>query len=428
MPYYYIWTIGCQMNKAESQQIASYLDSTGYQNADNFRDADLVVLNTCVVRQSAENKVLGTLGLLKGLKDEKPNLSVLVTGCFVAPRIEELKKQFPQVDLFFRPGDFSVLIEWLERQGVNSITNLQHIRTSERKRPISVPVPIIQGCNNFCSYCIVPYRRGREISHPLREITAEVNSLVEEGIKEVTLLGQNVNSYGHDLPGQPDLADLLDELNNIAGLARIRFLTNHPKDVTLKLIKTMNSLDKVCEHLNLAAQSGDDIILKAMRRGYTVEYFRELVNTIRQYIPQISLSTDIIVGFPGESDEQFEHTYSLLEDIAFDMVHVAVYSPRPGTLAWRKYKDDIPVEVKKKRFNKIEQLQEYIAGEKNSSYQGKIVKVLVEGKKKGKWYGRSRNDKLTFFEEESDCEGKILAVKVEKSSPWALQGKVRYNN
>jgi tRNA-2-methylthio-N6-dimethylallyladenosine synthase len=425
---YYIWTIGCQMNEAESMQIARCLDSAGYMSSDSLRDADLVVLNTCVVRQTAEDKVTGTLGLLKGLQKERPSLSVLVTGCFVGPDIDELKRRFPQVALFFRPGDFPVLIDWLKRQGFNSVMNPQHTQASEEKRPPCIPVPIIQGCNNFCSYCIVPYRRGREISRPLREITGEVTKLVEEGVKEVTLLGQNVNSYGHDLPGRPDLADLLEELNNIAGLARIRFLTNHPRDMSLKLIKTMSSLDKVCEHLNLAVQSGDDNILEAMRRGYTVEYFRELVNTIRWHIPQISLSTDIIVGFPGESDEQFEHTYYLLEDIAFDMVHIAVYSPRPGTLAWRKYKNDIPMNIKKQRFNEIERLQKYIAGRKNASYQGKTVEVLVEGKKRGKWYGRSRNDKITFFEMEEDCEGKILEVEVEKTSPWALQGKVRYNS
>ena len=416
------------MNKAESLKIAGFLDSAGYLNSDSFRNADVTVLNTCAVRQSAENKVTGMLGLLKGLQKERPNMSILLTGCFNGSNVDELKRRFPQVTLFFAPGDYSVLIERLERQSYNLITNPQQMRINEIKRPICFPVPIIQGCNNFCSYCIVPYRRGREISRPIREITGEVTSLVKEGIKEVTLLGQNVNSYGHDLPGQPDLADLLNELNNISGLARIRFLTNHPKDMSLKLIKAMSSLDKVCEHLNLALQSGDDKLLEAMKRGYTVEYFRGLVNVIRQYIPQISLSTDIIVGFPGESDEQFERTYTLLEDIAFDLVHVAVYSPRPGTLAWRKYKDDITMELKKKRFNEIERLQEGISARKNHYYQGKIVEVLVEGKKKGKWYGRSRNDKLTFFEEDEDCEGKILSVEVEKTSSWALQGKVRYNN
>jgi len=427
LPYYFIWTIGCQMNKAESQRIASYLDSIGYQSADSFRNADLVVLNTCVVRQSAENKVLGTLGLVKGMKDEKPGLSVLVTGCFAAPRIEELKKQFPQVDLFFKPGDYLAFSEWLHGQGFCSTIGTKQFPTAKNNYSPCVQLPIIQGCNNFCSYCIVPYRRGREKSRPLREIVDEVHNLVEAGVKEVTLLGQNVNSYGNDLSGHVDLADLLTELNGIGDLARIRFLTNHPKDMSIKLIKTMNYLGKVCEHINLAAQSGDDTILKVMRRGYTVEYFRNLVNSIRQYIPNISLSTDIIIGFPGESDEQFEHTCSLLEDIGFDVVHLAVYSPRIGTIAWRKYKDDVPVEVKKERFNRIEQLQENISGRMNALYYEKEVEVLVEGSKKGKWYGRSRNDKLTFFKDNRDCMGEIITVNINKTSPWALQGEVRYN-
>jgi tRNA-2-methylthio-N6-dimethylallyladenosine synthase len=198
--------------------------------------------------------------------------------------------------------------------------------------------------------------------------------------------------------------------------------------MSIKLIQTMNSLDKVCEHINLAAQSGDDKILEAMRRGYTVEYFRDLIDSIRRHIPDISLSTDIVVGFPGESDEQFEHTFSLLENVGFDVVHAAVYSPRPGTIAARKYEDDVPAEVKKARFSKIERLQEKIAGRKNSLFQGKNVEVLVEGWRKGKWYGRSRNDKLTFFMDNQDCLGKLLTVKVNKTSPWALQGEVRYNS
>ena len=428
MPYYYIWTIGCQMNKAESQRISGYLDSIGWRNTESYRDADLVVLNTCVVRQSAENKVLGTLGLLKGLKNERPGLSILLTGCFVEPRIGELQKQFPQVDLFFKPGDYLTFGNWLQAQGFCSTFDALHPPTADNNGSPCVQLPIIQGCNNFCSYCIVPYRRGREKSRPMEEIVSEVHSLVEAGVKEVTLLGQNVNSYGNDLLERPDLADLLTELNGIDGLSRIRFLTNHPKDMTVKLMKTINSLDKVCEHINLAAQSGDDMILKAMRRGYTVEYFRQLVDSIRQHIVNISLSTDIIVGFPGESDEQFEHTCSLIEDIGFDVVHLAVYSPRPGTIASRKYMDDVPIELKKERFTKLEKLQENIADSKNSFYQGENVEVLVEGRKKGKWYGRSRNDKLTFFNDNHDCIGKLITVKVNKTSPWALQGEVRYNN
>jgi tRNA-2-methylthio-N6-dimethylallyladenosine synthase len=427
MPSYFIWTIGCQMNKAESQQIAGYLDSAGYQAVNSFSDADLVVLNTCVVRQSAENKVLGTLGLLKGLKDKHPNLQILVTGCFVNSHTQELQRRFPHVDLLFKPGDYPELIAWGEKQGM---TVEQKLFRRPRNGGWMAPspcalIPITQGCDNFCSYCIVPYRRGREVSRPLEEIVCEVEELARQGIKEVTLLGQNVDSYGHDLPGHPDLADLLNELSSIDELVRIRFLTNHPKDVNPKLIDAIASINKVCEHLELPVQAGDDGILKAMRREYTVEQYKELVHTIRRKVPQISLSTDIIVGFPGETEEQFGHGLSLVKEMRFDVVHVAAYSPRPGTIAWREYQDNIPVEVKKERLHKIEELQASIAGEINSQRQHKEVEVLVEGSKEGKWFGRTRSNKLVFFEDAGDWLGQLARVRIEKTSPWSLGGEIK---
>ena len=424
---YFIWTIGCQMNKAESQQIAGYFDSVGYQATTSFSNADLVILNTCVVRQSAENKVLGTLGLLKGLKNKHPHLQILVTGCLVDSDTQELKRRFPHVDLLFKPGDFQELIAWGQKQDIPIEQRLLRYTRNDTWMPLSpcAFVPIIQGCDNFCSYCIVPYRRGREVSRPLGEIVCEVEELVRRGIKEVTLLGQNVDSYGHDLPGHPDLADLLNELSNIDGLVRIRFLTNHPKDISPKLIDTVASLNKVCEHLELPVQAGDDDILKAMRRGYTVEQYRELAHTIRHKIPQISVSTDIIVGFPGETEEQFEHSLSVLKEIRFDVVHVAAYSPRPGTIAWREYQDDIPSDVKKERLNKIEELQAAVASEINSQLQGRQVEVLVEGKKKGKWFGRTRSNKLVFFEDAGNWLGQLARIQIEKTSPWSLRGEVK---
>ncbi len=428
VPRYFIWTIGCQMNKAESQRIASYLDSVGYQVAAALQEADLVVLNTCVVRQSAEDKVLGTLGLLKGVKREHPGLSILVTGCFVDSNIEGLKRRFPHVDFFFKPGAYLELTGWIQKQGIYSELSTQHSTLRWQASSPCAFVPIIQGCNKFCSYCIVPYRRGREVSRPLEEIVCEVKGLMKQGVKEVTLLGQNVASYGNDLPDHPDLADLLTELNGIDNLARIRFLTNHPRDMSQKLIWAMASLDKVCEHLDLAVQSGDNDILETMRRGYTVEQFRELVHTIRQRVPQVALSTDIIVGFPGETEEQFEHTFSLLEEMRFDVVHVAAYSPRPGTIAWREYQDDVPAEAKKERLGRVEQLQTSIATEINSAYQGKVVEVLVEGQKKEKWYGRTRSDKIVFGENDDDYSGRLLKIRIKKTSPWSLQGEVEYTS
>jgi len=430
MPRYFIWTIGCQMNKAESQQIAGYLDSAGYQAASSFSHADLVVLNTCVVRQSAEDKILGTLGLLKGLRSRRPNLQILVTGCFVNSHTQELQRRFPHVDLLFKPGDYPELVAWGQKQGIPIDERLlRYPRNGDGINPSPCAlIPIIQGCDNSCSYCIVPYRRGREVSRPVEEIVCEVAELVSRGVREVTLLGQNVDSYGHDLPGHPDLADLLNELSNIDELVRIRFLTNHPKDMSLKLIETMASLKKVCEHLELPVQSGNDDILKAMRRGYTVGRYRELVHSIRRRIPQISVSTDIIVGFPGETEEQFEHSLSLVQEMKFDVVHLAAYSPRPGTIAWREYQDNIPAEVKKERFNKIEELQTAIASEINSQLQGRQMEVLVEGKKKGKWFGRTRSNKLVFFEDAADWLGQLSRIQIDETSPWSLRGEVEKNN
>jgi tRNA-2-methylthio-N6-dimethylallyladenosine synthase len=427
MPRYFIWTIGCQMNKAESQQIAGYLDSAGHQAATSFFNADLVILNTCVVRQSAENKVLGTLGLLKGIKNKNPNLQILVTGCFVDSDTQELKRRFPHVDLLFKPGDYQELIAWEQKQGIPIEQRLLRYASNDTRGAPSpcAFIPIIQGCDNFCSYCIVPYRRGREVSRPPGEIVCEVEELVGRGIKEVTLLGQNVDSYGHDLPRHPDLADLLNELSSIDDLDRIRFLTNHPKDISPKLIDTIASLNKVCEHLELPVQAGDDDILRAMRRGYTVERYRELVHTIRRKIPRISLSTDIIIGFPGETEEQFEHSLSLVKEMRFDVIHVAAYSPRPGTIAWREYQDNIPPEVKRERLHKIEGLQTSIASELNLQLKGREVEVLVEGKKKGKWFGRTRSNKLVFFEDDGDWLGQLAIIQIEKTSPWSLGGNVK---
>jgi tRNA-2-methylthio-N6-dimethylallyladenosine synthase len=421
MQRYSVWSIGCQMNKAESQRIAAYLESAGYEAARSFTEADLVVLNTCVVRQSAEDRVLGTLGLLKGLKKKYPNLYVLLTGCFVNSDVEGLRERFPQVDFFFPPGAYGQLVDWAQRQGIGGAEQGAHLPAY--CSPCAL-VPIIQGCDNFCSYCIVPYRRGRQVSRPLEQIVQEVQDLVERGVKEVTLLGQTVDSYGYDLPEQPDLADLLARLNSMDGLARIRFLTNHPKDMNSKLIEAVASFDKVCEHLELPMQAGDNKVLEAMRRGYSAEEYHELVCAVRRRIPGVSLSTDVIVGFPGETEQQYEHTLSLLEAIEFDVVHVAAYSPRPGTISWRRYEDNVTREVKIERLRKVEQVQLMIGGGINSRFRGETVEVLVEGKKKGKWFGRSRGNKLVFFEEDMDCLGQLVGVRIHKTSPWALQGSI----
>jgi len=413
MPGYHIWTIGCQMNKAESERLGSYFEQQGYRPTAVLEEADLVVLNSCVVRQSAENRVVGRLNALKNLKKLRPDITIALTGCMVNQRNEELRERFPQVDYFFKPGDYP---GWLGGENKSLVL-------PGRPKP-STFVPIIQGCDNFCSYCIVPYRRGREKSRPLEEILTEVRELVRRGVREVTLLGQNVDSYGHDLPGRPDLARLLSELNDVDGLVRIRFLTNHPKDMTSGLIGAIAGLDKVCEEISLPVQSGSDEILSAMRRGYTVEDYRELISEIRSRIPGVALSTDVIAGFPGETGYHFQETASLLAELEFDTVHVACYSPRKGTVASREFADDVPSFEKRRRLKEIEELEEGIATRINRRLLGSSVEVLVEARRGGKWYGRTRSGKLVFFGANDDLSGRLVNIKIDKASPWALQGKI----
>ena len=413
MPTYHIWTIGCQMNRAESARLAARFEELGYEAAENIAEADLIVLNSCVVRQSAENKVVNKLHELRHLKKEKPNILLALTGCLVDVDTARLKKTYPHIDHFFKAGEQP---PWLEKPAT---LPLPHHPSS------TAFVTISQGCNNFCSYCIVPYRRGRERSRPLEDIICEVTELVRRGASEVTLLGQNVDSYGRDLKGQPDLADLLMELNSIDGLLRLRFLTNHPKDMSDKLIEAIAKLDKVCEQITLPIQAGSDEILTAMRRGYTAAQYRRLVNQIREKIPGVAIITDIIVGFPGETEEQFRQTLDLLSAIKFDTVHIAAYSPRTGTIAAKELKDDVPPAVKKARLEQTEKLQQEIQTEINARLLGKTVEILVEGRQKGKWYGRTRTDKLVFFTSSSDYPGKLVNIKIDKTSPWSLQGKIK---
>jgi tRNA-2-methylthio-N6-dimethylallyladenosine synthase len=413
------------MNKADSERIAAFMESHGLTPTHEAESADVIILNSCVVRQKAENRVLSKLGSLGELKKKRPDISVILTGCLVDGQVDRLTQQFPHIDFCYRPGRLSELKEWSESTGRLGRIKPGFIPSSCSPTAF---VPVIEGCDNFCSYCIVPYRRGREKSHPLPEIVCEVQEMVRRGVREVTLVGQNVNSYGHDLPDHPDLADLLQELNKIEGLYRLRFITSHPKDMKPKLINMLPRLEKVCEHITLPIQSGNDEILKAMRRGYTSAGYRELVNQIRQTIPGVALSTDVIVGFPGETEEQFFETYALLKEIRFDTVHVAAYSPRPGTLASRTMEDNVPREIKMRRLRQVEELQEKVCGEINSAYAGKTTEILVEKKTGERWTGRTRTDKLVFFEtprcHRGDLVGKLVMIRIDRTSPWSMQGEL----
>jgi len=403
------------MNKAESERLASLFEETGYRLVSAIAQADIIVVNTCVVRQNAEDRAVNKLHNLKPLKKSRPDMLIAVTGCWVDSDVDRLKAAFPFVDYFFKAGDCP---PWADKE--------QWANALPKQPQPATYVPIIQGCNNFCAYCVVPYRRGREKSRPLSEIVCEVKELARHGTKEVTLLGQNVDSYGQDLPEKPELADLLTELNGVNGLYRIRFLTNHPKDMSHRLIQTVAHLEKVCKNITLPAQAGSNEILKAMRRGYTIENYKRLVNYIRGEIPGVGLVSDIIVGFPSEIEDQFQQTVDLLTELKFDAVHLAAYSPRPGTIAARELADDVPASEKKRRLAVLEKLQENIVTEINNELKGKTIEILVEGKQRGKWYGRTGTDKLVFFSDDANYMGKLVNLRIELSSPWSLQGMVNY--
>jgi tRNA-2-methylthio-N6-dimethylallyladenosine synthase len=405
------------MNRAESERLDIFFQKLGCNPVAVADEADFIVLNSCVVRRRAEERVVNKIKALEVLKRSQPALRIALTGCLVGSNLLALKRRFPHIDYFFKPGEYP---KWFEKKESAAILIEQP--------QVSTFVPIIQGCDNFCSYCVVPYRRGREKSRPLYDVVGEVEVLTERGAREVILLGQNVDSYGHDLPGKPNLASLLYQLNDIKNLDRIRFLTNHPKDMEDRLIGAIENLDKVCEQVNLPVQSGDDDILRKMRRDYTVKQYRKLIRKLRERVPQIALSTDVIVGFPSESEKQFQATIKLLLELKFDTVHVAAYSIRPETLAAKEYKDDIPLFIKKGRLNTIEKHQTEIATGINKRLLGKKVEVLVEGRKKGKWHGRSRSGKLVFFTSRENLLGRLVKVKIVETSPWSLQGEIANNN
>ncbi len=429
MNSFHIWTIGCQMNTADSERLASALEQLGLQESESAQDADVVVLNSCVVRQSAENKVVGNLGSVSRLKKQDPGRVIALMGCMVGPNSEQLAKRFPYVDVFMRPQQFEPLLDVVGER--LSLDWEGCVGTLAPTRPdVACHVPIIHGCDLMCTFCIIPYRRGRQVSRPVDEVAREVELLVSRGVKEVTVLGQTVDAYGHDLPeedgARPDLATLLRRLNAVDGLERIRFLTSHPNYMSRGIIEAVAELPKVCEHINLPVQAGDDEVLKRMRRNYTRDEYISLVEEIRGTVPNASLSTDIIVGFPGETNDQFRRTLDLVEELRMDKVHCAAYSTRPGTIADRTMEDDIPHAEKVNRRQQVDTLQESIITEINAGLVGSEFEVLVEARNKGKWQGRTRSNKLAFFpilEDDEDRLGQLVNVRVDRAGAWSLQGQ-----
>ena len=420
MQSYYVWTVGCQMNKADSERLESALDQMGLSPGESARDADVIVLNSCVVRESAEDRVVGMLTHLKPVKQRDPQKVLALMGCMVGPRQDALRERYPYVDVFMQPQQYDPLIELLgDRLGIDPEGCVGPLTATP---DVTTYIPIIHGCDKFCSFCIIPYRRGREVSRTVDDVVDEAVHLARRGVREVTLLGQNVDSYGHDLAGSVDLADLLAAVNEIEGLDRIRFLTSHPNDMSDSIITAIADLDKVCEHVNLPFQAGDDQVLAKMRRGYSNAEYRDKIARIRDRIPNVSLATDLIVGFCGETEQQFDRTAELVSDIGFDKVHAAAYSTRPGTISARLMDDDVPADEKQRRLKVIEQIQESVASEINAMLLNSNQQVLVEGRRKGRWFGRNRNDKLVFFDHADDLKGQLVDVRIERTSPWSLQG------
>ncbi|MBO19868.1 MAG: tRNA (N6-isopentenyl adenosine(37)-C2)-methylthiotransferase MiaB [Chloroflexi bacterium] len=421
MNTFYLWTIGCQMNTADSDRLAVALEQMGMAPVEKAAEADVIVLNSCVVRQGAEDKVVGNLGWMAPLKKEQPDRILALMGCMVGPKSDDLARRFPYVDVFMRPQEFEPLLEKVgERMGVDwegCVGPLTPVRPD-----VTCHVPIIHGCDLMCTFCIIPYRRGRQVSRPVAEVAQEVEILASRGVKEVTLLGQTVDAYGHDLPNTPSLADLFTRLNDIDGIERIRFLTSHPKFMTQEIVQAVADLPKVCEHINLPVQAGDDGILDEMRRQYSRRDYIELVGRIRETMPEVAINTDIIVGFPGETEEQFQQTLDLLAELRLDKVHCAAYSTRPGTIASRTMEDAVPDSEKTSRRQRVDKLQEQIQTEMNAELVGSYEEILVEGRQRGKWQGRTRSNKLVFFEDEAYHLGNLVTVKIERSSPWSLQG------
>ncbi len=417
---YHIWTVGCQMNEADSDKLAAGFNKLGYEPTEQPEQADVVVVNTCAVRQKAEDRAYSYLGYLRKLKEQRNgDLKLAVMGCMVGPRTDALRQRLPFVDVFAQPQDFEQVLAAVAPEA--DLGGEFWPATFPEPTGPTAFVPVIHGCDKFCTYCIVPYRRGRERSRPVDDVVREVEYLAESGVAEVTLLGQTVEAYGKDFGDGTDLADLFYAIHDIDGIKRIRFLTSYPKDMTERIIRSVAELPKVCEHFNVPVQAGHNDILGTMRRGYTIEEYRYWVERIRDIVPNCSVSTDVIVGFCGETDQHFQSTHDLLEELRFDKVHVAAYSPRPGTIAWRKIEDDVPQTVKMERLHAVEELQERIARELNATLAGTVQEVLVEGEKDGKFTGRSRTNKIVHFSGHADF-GEVVDVRIEATSPWSLQG------
>lgn len=436
---YLIETYGCQMNEHDTEVMAGILEEMGYRETKEPIDADVILLNTCAIRENAENKVFGHIGTLKMLKLEKPGLILGVCGCMAQEEvvINKILAKHPQVDLIFGTHNIhrlpqllkealfgkEMVVEVWSKEG-DIVENLPQ----SRRGHFQAWVNIMYGCDKFCTYCIVPYTRGKERSRHPEEIIQEVRDLARKGYKEITLLGQNVNAYGKDLPDMENygLGNLMDEMRKI-GIPRVRFTTSHPKDFDDHLIEVLGKGGNLCEHIHLPVQSGSSEVLKIMGRGYTRERYLNLFHKIKDTVPNASFTTDIIVGFPNETDEQFEETMSLVRECQFDGGFTFIYSPRAGTPAARMT-DNVPMEVKKERLQRLNKLMDELSAKSNTKYQDKIVEVLVEGESRKNaevLSGHTRTNKVVNFRGPKSLIGQLVKVKVTRTKMWSLDGELQ---
>jgi len=435
----HIRTYGCQQNEADSERISGMAQKMGFTLTDNAEEADMIIVNTCAVREHAELKALSITGQFKHLKEKKKSLIIGICGCMVSQehRKEDVKHKYPYVDFIFGTSMLyrfpEILYTHLQRHkrafylDTNSEGNVPEGLPVKRESSFKAWVSIMYGCNNFCTYCVVPYVRGRERSRERQAVLDEVRHLASQGYKEITLLGQNVNSYGKELYGEEyDFADLLEDICSIEGDFIVRFMTSHPKDASKKLIDTMARNDKIAKQFHLPLQSGSNAVLKAMNRVYTRERYLELVEYMREKMPDISITTDIIVGFPGESEEDFQDTLDMLSRVQYDNIYSFIYSPRKGTPASLR-EDQIPQAVKNDRFDRMLKLQNEVSNGKNQAYVGTVQQVLVEGRSKTdptKLTGRNEKNRLVHFEGDDSLIGKIVALRIERAETYALYGSL----
>ena len=435
MKSYYIYTYGCQMNESDSERLAHQLESVGYVPTEEVTAADLIILNTCCVRETAENKIYGRIGELKHLKEKNKNLIIAITGCMAQKNQADMFKRAPHIDIVLGTHNIQHINEMVKevqrtkkRQvNVDMDNTVLPELAAKPNGTFFAWVPIMNGCNKFCTYCIVPHVRGREISRPVEAIVKDVRELGEKGFKEITLLGQNVNSYGLDFKDGTDFGTLVDALDGILGIERIRYMTSHPQDMTKGMVDALGRSSNIVTQLHLPVQSGSDNILKCMNRHYSVEQYKDLLQYCREKIDGVTITTDIIVGFPGETEEDFQQTLQLLKDVRYDMAFTFIYSKRSGTPA-AEFEEQVPEEVKRVRLQALMDVQNEISLELNQAMEGKVYDIIVEGPSRtdeNMWFGRTSGNKMVLFPKQDNLNvGDTIDVRIDKGQTWVLYGTV----